>query len=367
MSNQQQPPNEGSPSKNRHRDKGGANTGPRFRKNAAGNPGSSGNSTNNGVAAANANAESPSPSNQHLQHQGQRTQSPRVAHASAPPPRMIQSASAHGSSAPSLMHPHALHTHSPHPSHAQALHLSHSPILSHMTVGQPHSPHTHHANVHPHSQNTSHSSNVPHGHSPNVTPPHIANSHSSPFHAHGHSPSLHTPVHYPPPARTPTYPHAHSLPQHVYPSPSPRPRPMSMHAGMGMGVVAMGSVPGTPTMGYGIGAPLGMGMHMHLGVSGYDGSTGRIDIPNVGAPSVSHTNNMSHAPTQPEQSASFNLCRRRVVAPGIEGQSSAFAATVDPELAGIAVRVASPQPLLLQNGFLWEFEVRVLSRRLETT
>jgi hypothetical protein len=41
----------------------------------------------------------------------------------------------------------------------------------------------------------------------------------------------------------------------------------------------------------------------------------------------------------------------------MEGQSSAFAATVDPELVGIAVRVASPQPLLLPNGFLWEFEV----------
>lgn len=118
----------------------------------------------------------------------------------------------------------------------------------------------------------------------------------------------------------------------------------------------MGSAPGTPTMGYGMGTPMGMGMHMHVGVTAYEGSAVRMDM---GGPNINHTNSTNHASAQSEQSASFNLCRRRVVAPGIEGQSSAFAATVDPELAGIAVRVASPQPLLLPNGFLWEFEVRM--------
>lgn len=98
-------------------------------------------------------------------------------------------------------------------------------------------------------------------------------------------------------------------------------------------------------------------MHMHAGITTYEGPAMRVDMPNIGGPSINHTNNTNHASAQSDQSAAFNLCRRRVVAPGIEGQSSAFAAAVDPELAGIAVRVASPQPLLLPNGFLWEFEI----------
>ena len=138
--------------------------------------------------------------------------------------------------------------------------------------------------------------------------------------------------------------------------------------------MGMGSMPGTPTGGYamaggmgmGLGMNMGMGvnmnahMGMNMGMGAHDGAPTHMNFPDMGGSSVNNTNNTNYAAgatTQVDQSAAFNLCRRRVIAPGIEGQSSAFAATVDPELAGIAVRVANPQPLVLPNGFLWEFEV----------
>ena len=122
----------------------------------------------------------------------------------------------------------------------------------------------------------------------------------------------------------------------------------------------MGSMPGTPTMPYGMGGPIGMGMQMHAGVTAYEDPTMRLEVPNMGAQSVNHTTNTNHTPasSQPDQSTAFNLCRRRVVAPTLDGQPAAYASAVDPELAGIAMRVVSPQPVLLPNGFLWEFEVR---------
>ncbi|CAE6524417.1 unnamed protein product [Rhizoctonia solani] len=370
MSNQAPPPpNDGSPSKNRHRDKSGANTGPRFRKNTGGNAGPNNSTTNNGVPSANPSTGSPVPSHQHLQyqHQAQRTQSPRVNHASIPPPRMSHSGSGHGSPAPTFVHPHALHTHSPHPSHAATLgHPGQPSNASHIGVVQTHSPHPHSSNLaYSHSQPL-HPSNVTHAHSPNISQsqsPNIAHSHSPNFLAHGHSPSLHTSTHYPPNPRTPTY-SQHTHPHHVYPSPSPRPRPMSMHSGtgmgMGLGAVAIGSMPGTPTtIGYGMGTPAGMGMHMHVGASAYDSPITRLEVPAMGTQSVNHTTNTNHTPaaTQPDQSTAFNLCRRRVVAPTLDGQPAAYASAVDPELAGIAMRVVSPQPVLLPNGFLWEFEI----------
>jgi hypothetical protein len=141
---------------------------------------------------------------------------------------------------------------------------------------------------------------------------------------------------------------------------------MSMHAGMGMGGgMGMGSAPGTPVIGYGMGGGMNMGMNMNMGMAAHEGQAMRINAPDMGNSNInsSNTNNTAGAGTHID--AAFNLCRRRVVAPGMEGQSSAFAATVDPELAGIAVRVANPQPLLLPNGFLWEFEVRATRRQGE--
>ncbi|KAF8742221.1 hypothetical protein RHS02_04130, partial [Rhizoctonia solani] len=347
MSNQPPlPPNEGSPSKSRHRDKSSANTGPRFRKNTGGNTGSN-NSTNNGVVAtANPSTGSPVPSHQHLQYQnqGQRTQSPRVTH---PPPRMSQPGPVHGSPTPAFVHPHGLHTHSPHPTHAATLgHPGQQPNIPHMSVVQTHSPHTHSSNlVHSHSQPLPHSPNISHTQPPNIGYPS--------FIAHGHSPSLHTSTNFPPHPRTPTYAQ-HSHPHHVYPSPSPRPRPMSMHGGIG--AVMTGPMPGTPTMGYAI-TPMGMGMH--VGATAYDNAALRMEAPNMGPQSMSHMADTSSTPpsTQPDQSTAFNLCRRRVVSPTLDGQPAAYASAVDPELAGIAMRVVSPQPVLLPNGFLWEFEI----------
>lgn len=132
--------------------------------------------------------------------------------------------------------------------------------------------------------------------------------------------------------------------------------------------MGMGSMPGTPTGGYamaggmgiGLGMNMGMGMSTHTGMGPHDGGPMHMNVPDMGGSSANNTNNTDHATRatmQADQSAAFNLCRRRVVAPGIEGQSSAFAVMVDPDLAGIAVRVANPQPLVLPNGFLWEFEV----------
>ncbi|KEP54276.1 hypothetical protein V565_019920 [Rhizoctonia solani 123E] len=366
MSNQ--PPNDGSPSRNRHRDKSGTSTGPRFRKNTGGNTGPNNSTTSNGTAAASPSTGSPVPSHQHIHYQQtQRTQSPRVSHASIPPPRMAQPGSVHGSPAPTFVHPHALHTHSPHPIHAAMLgHRGQQSNVSHMGVIQTHSPLPHPPNlVHSHSQPISHPSNMTHAHSPNIPhiqSPNIAQSHSPNFHAHGHSPSLHASTHYPPHPGTPTY-SQHSHPQYMYPSPSPRPRPMSMHAGVGMGMgvgaVAMGSLPGTPTIAYGMGAPVGMGMQMHTGVNAYESPTMHLEVSNMGAQSVNHPTNTNHTPasSQPDQSTAFNLCRRRVVAPTLDGQPAAYASAVDPELAGIAMRVVSPQPVLLPNGFLWEFEI----------
>ncbi|CUA77490.1 hypothetical protein RSOLAG22IIIB_02505 [Rhizoctonia solani] len=359
----QPPPKDGSPSKNRHRDKSGVNTGPRFRKNTGGNTGSN-NTTNNGIATASPSTGSPVPSHQHIHYQQtQRMQSPRVTQASIPPPRMAQSGSVHNSPAPTFVHPHALNTHSPHPIHAATLHHGQQSNVSHMGVVQAHSPLPHSSNlVHSHSQLGSHPPNITHAHSPNIPQtqsPNIAQSHSPNFLAHGHSPSPHTPIHYPP---HPTY-SQHSHPQHAYPSPSPRARPMSMHAGMGIGMglgaVAVGSLPGTPTLAYGMGAPMGMGMQMHAGVTPYESPAIRMEVHNMGAQSMSHTTNTNQTPTstQPDQSTAFNLCRRRVVAPALDGQPAAYASAVDPELAGIAMRVVSPQPILLPNGFLWEFEV----------
>jgi hypothetical protein len=127
-----------------------------------------------------------------------------------------------------------------------------------------------------------------------------------------------------------------------------------------MGVVAMGSIPSTPTIGYGMGIPVGMGMHMHVGAAPYDNPALRLEVPSIGTQSVSHIADAVSTPlsAQPDQSTAFNLCRRRVVAPTLDGQPAAYASAVDPELAGIAMRVVSPQPVLLPNGFLWEFEVR---------
>lgn len=139
--------------------------------------------------------------------------------------------------------------------------------------------------------------------------------------------------------------------------------------------MGMGSVPGTPTAGYAMSGGMGMGLGMNMGMGmnvninmGMGMGMGmpahepqmHMNVLDMGGPSMNNANNTNHATgaaPQVDQSAAFNLCRRRVVAPGIEGQSSAFAAMVDPELAGIAVRVANPQPLVLPNGFLWEFEV----------
>lgn len=116
-------------------------------------------------------------------------------------------------------------------------------------------------------------------------------------------------------------------------------------------------------MGLGMNMGMGVNMNAHMGMSmgmgAHDGAPTHMNGPDMGGSGV-NTNSISHATgaaTQVDQSAAFNLCRRRVIAPGIEGQSSAFAATVDPDLAGIAVRVANPQPLVLPNGFLWEFEI----------
>ncbi|QRV90924.1 hypothetical protein RhiJN_18942 [Ceratobasidium sp. AG-Ba] len=115
--------------------------------------------------------------------------------------------------------------------------------------------------------------------------------------------------------------------------------------------------------GMGGGGSMSLNTHMTtgMGMAAYDGSPMRTSAPEMGSPNASASNANSTgstggAGTQHDQSAAFNLCRRRVVAPGIEGQSSMFAASIDPELAGIAVRVVNPQPLLLPNGFLWEFE-----------
>ncbi|KAG9128311.1 hypothetical protein FRC07_001246 [Ceratobasidium sp. 392] len=368
MSNQ--PPHEGSPSKSRHHDKGVASTGPRFRKNTRGNNSShntnnqandettntGGNNTGNAGVISVHGSPVPQHQNSHQQyvqqvHQHTRTQSPRAPHVSAPPPRMVHSTStgSHTHSPnityaypPSLIHPHAhvaaLHAYSPQPGR--------SPNI-------PYSSHSPHPNHSPHPIHPGHSPTISRtGHSPSV-----AHSHSQPFHVHGHSPSLHSSPRFPQ-ARTPTFAHAHTPPHHVYPSPSPRPRPMSMHAGMGIG---MGSMPRTPSMGYGGGGGVGMALNMNvnvgMGMAAYDGPAIRMTPPDMGSASA-HTSNPSN-PAETgvhDQSAAFNLCRRRVLAPGIEGQSSTFAASVDPELAGIAVRVANPQPVLLPNGFLWEFE-----------
>ncbi|KAG9082521.1 hypothetical protein FRC06_004955, partial [Ceratobasidium sp. 370] len=117
-------------------------------------------------------------------------------------------------------------------------------------------------------------------------------------------------------------------------------------------------------MGYGMGGGMSialnmnMNMGMGMGMVAYDGPVMHMNVPDLGSPGIhtSNTNNAVGAGVHHDHSATFNLCRRRVVAPGMEGQSSTFAASVDPELAGIAVRLANPQPLLLPNGFLWEFE-----------
>ncbi|KAG8763868.1 hypothetical protein FRC11_010493 [Ceratobasidium sp. 423] len=108
-----------------------------------------------------------------------------------------------------------------------------------------------------------------------------------------------------------------------------------------------------------MGTPVGMGMHMHVGVTAYDSPTTRLEVSAMGTQNVNHTTNTNHTPAaaQPDQSTAFNLCRRRVVAPRLDDQPAAYASAVDPELAGIAMRVVSPQPVLLPNGFLWEFEV----------
>ncbi|KAG8744667.1 hypothetical protein FRC12_014747 [Ceratobasidium sp. 428] len=378
MSNQ--PPHEGSPSKSRHRNKGDPNAGPRFRKNTGGNnsnhnvPANANNQPNE-VANSGANNTtntntgiisvhgSPAPQHQnphqHVQqvHQHTRTQPPRTPHVSAPPPRMVQSAStsAHSHSpniiyshSPNLIHPHAhaaaFHAYSPQPGRSPSI---------------PHSSHSPHPNRSPHPSHPSHSPTL----SRTGQSPSIVHSHSQPFHSHGHSPSLHTSPHFPP-VRTPTFPHAHPPSHHVYPSPSPRPRPMSMHAGMAVGI---GSVPGTPSMSYGTSGGMNMGLNMNvnmgagmgMGMTAYEGQAIHTHVPDTGSANVhaSNADNSAGAGAQNDQNAAFNLCRRRVVAPGMEGQSSAFAASIDPELAGIAVRVANPQPLLLPSGFLWEFEI----------
>ncbi|KAG9095564.1 hypothetical protein FS749_010219 [Ceratobasidium sp. UAMH 11750] len=361
MSNQ--PPHKSSPSKSQPRDKGGPQTGPRFRKNTGGNSSkrnlsaNTNNPDNDDAGANNAgNAGvisvhgSPIPQHQnphqHVQqvHQHARTQSPRAPHAPAPPPRMVQSAStsSHSSNiiyahSPNLVHPHA---------HA-AVSPAYSPQPGH-PPNIPHSSHSPHPNHSPHPVHPGHSPTLSRaGHSPTPHP------HSQ--HFHGHSPSLYASPHFPP-ARTPTFSHTH----HVYPSPSPRPRPMSMHAGMGM---SMRSMPGTSAMGYGMAGGMNMalniGVNMGMGVVAYDGPVMHMNTPDLGSPGVhaSNTNNAVGAGAHHDPSAAFNLCRRRVVGPGIEGQSSTFAASVDPELAGVAVRVANPRPLLLPNGFLWEFEI----------
>ncbi|QRV76107.1 hypothetical protein RhiJN_04122 [Ceratobasidium sp. AG-Ba] len=227
---------------------------------------------------------------------------------------------------PNLMHPHAhvaaLHAYSPQPGQPPNI---------------PHSSHSPHPNHSPHPVHPSHSPLLARaGHSPGMGP-----SHSPHFHAH--SPSLQASSYFPP-TRTPTFMQVH----HIYPSPSPRPRPMSMHSGMGMG-----PMPGTPTMTYGIVGGMGGGGNMSLnthmttgiGMAAYDGSPMRTSAPEMGSPNASASNANSTGSTggagaHQDQSAAFNLCRRRVVAPGIE-----------------AVRVVNPQPLLLPNGFLWEFEI----------